>query len=476
MLNAYNVIFAAFLIVCGRLADLIGRRRTFVTGIVIFALSSAICGAAGSVNVLIVGRVIQTFGAALLVPASLALVVNAFPIERRAHAIGMWGSAAAIAARLGPPLGGALVELGGWRLGVWVNLPIGLGAAVVARACLVESRAQGRRRFRCAVPPARRRSRAAHPRHRSGTGLGLDDRRRHWDAGRFGGRLSAVRGRSARHPSPLLDPVLLRTRAFAVTNLASLTAGIRVLVLLTNILWLQYVWGYSVLAAGGALVPGAVVAAVTAAVVGPLAERHGHRYIVVPGAIVWALAYVWYFERVGPHPDFLGVWLPGQALSGIGAGAVLPILASAALGVVPGGRFATASAVVTSSRQLGGVVGVALLVVIIGVPTPGGIADAVRERWILSIACFGATALVSMTMGRVVSTDERPGRRGRGWPRRPCADPRQPTGAISRTRAGGRSADQAPAESARGAAQQGASNARRSRYPAGRAGRHLVDH
>ena len=195
---------------------------------------------------------------------------------------------------------------------------------------------------------------------------------------------------SARHPSPLLDPVLLRTRAFAVTNLASLTAGIGFFAyLLTNILWLQYVWGYSVLAAGGALVPGAVVAAVTAAVVGPLAERHGHRYIVVPGAIVWALAYVWYFERVGPHPDFLGVWLPGQALSGIGAGAVLPILASAALGVVPGGRFATASAVVTSSRQLGGVVGVALLVVIIGVPTPGGIADAVRDGWILSIAVFG---------------------------------------------------------------------------------------
>ena len=112
VLNAYNIVFAAFLIVCGRLTDLLGRRRAFVAGVVVFTVASALCAAAPSVELLVAARVVQALGAALLVPASLALVVEAFPEERRAHAIGLWGAAAAVAAGLGPPLGGLLVELG----------------------------------------------------------------------------------------------------------------------------------------------------------------------------------------------------------------------------------------------------------------------------------------------------------------------------------------------------------------------------
>ena len=145
VLNAYNIVFAAFLIVCGRLTDLLGRRRAFVGGIGLFTVASALCAAAPSLELLVAARIVQALGAALLVPASLALVVEAFPGQRRSHAIGLWGATAAVAAGLGPPIGGALVELGGWRWAFLVNIPFGVVAIVVARRQLVESRAPGRR-------------------------------------------------------------------------------------------------------------------------------------------------------------------------------------------------------------------------------------------------------------------------------------------------------------------------------------------
>jgi MFS family permease len=145
VLNAYNIVFAAFLIVCGRLTDLLGRRRAFVSGVAIFTVASLLCGAAPSVGLLVAFRAVQAFGAALLVPASLALVIDAFPGERRSHAIGLWGASAAVAAGLGPPIGGAVVALGGWRWAFFINLPFGLVALWAARKQLVESRAPGRR-------------------------------------------------------------------------------------------------------------------------------------------------------------------------------------------------------------------------------------------------------------------------------------------------------------------------------------------
>ncbi|WP_159709185.1 MFS transporter, partial [Arthrobacter sp. 18067] len=111
----------------------------------VFTLASALCGVAPSVDLLVAARVLQALGAALLVPASLALVVEAFPEDRRSHAIGLWGATAAVAAGLGPPAGGALVELGGWRWAFLINIPFGVFALWVARHQLVESRAPGRR-------------------------------------------------------------------------------------------------------------------------------------------------------------------------------------------------------------------------------------------------------------------------------------------------------------------------------------------
>ena len=410
VLNAYNIVFAAFLVVFGRLADLLGRRRTFVSGVAVFTVASVACGLATSVEVLVAARVLQALGAALLVPASLALVVQAFEPERRGHAIGLWGATAAVAAGLGPPAGGALVELGGWRWAFLINLPLGVAAVIAARRTLVESRAPGRRR----LPDLRGAALLAAA--VGGVNLAIvkgDD----WGwtsvetAATAAVSLLLLGGfvlSSRHHRSPLLDPELLRIRSFSVANVATLLAGLGFFAyLLTNVLWLQYVWGYSVLRAGLALMPGALVAAVVASLVAPVAERRGARAVVVPGALVWAGAYVWYAQRSGLEPAFLAEWLPGQVLSGIGAGAVLPVLGSAAMAAVPGGRFATASAVVSSARQLGGVIGIAVLVVIVGVPTPQTVVGSLQDGWLLSIVAF------------VAGGGARPPARTGRWRRRP---------------------------------------------------------
>ncbi len=147
VLNAYNIVFAAFLVAAGRIADLLGRRRIFVFGLELFTAASVLCAVAPSAGALVAFRIVQALGAAFLVPASLALVLNAFPPERRAHGVALLSAVAAAAAGLGPSLGGILVSVANWRLVFLVNLPIGVVAVVLARRQLIESRAPGRRRM-----------------------------------------------------------------------------------------------------------------------------------------------------------------------------------------------------------------------------------------------------------------------------------------------------------------------------------------
>ncbi len=402
VLNAYNIVFAAFLVAAGRIADLLGRRRMFVLGVAIFTLASAGCAGAGSVDGLIVFRVVQAFGAAVLVPASLAIVVEAFPPERRAHAIGLWGAAAALAAGLGPPIGGALVQAQSWRLAFLINVPLGVVAILVSRRNVVESRAPGVR----TVPDLRGAGLLALALAALTLGVvkGQD-----WGWTSVSTSVAFVVAAAAalgvglssrRHPSPILDPTLLRVRPFAVATLVTIVASMGFYAyLLTHILWLHYVWGYSLLRAGLAVAPGAIVAAVAAAVLGRRADEQGYRRIAVAGALVWAAGFAWYIWLVDTTPHFLTEWLPGQLISGLGVGATLPILASAALAAVPGGRYAGASAVVSSARQIGAVLGIAILVVIIGVPTATSAAVVFRHGWIFCAFCFLAAAIGATFLG-----------------------------------------------------------------------------
>ena len=204
------------------------------------------------------------------------------------------------------------------------------------------------------------------------------------------------------HPSPILDPYLLRQRRFSVANVLLLVAGAGFYAYtLNHILWLHYVWHYSLFEAGLAVSPGAIVAAVVSRPFGGLAHRRGYRPVIVAGAVVWAISLSFFYaHRVGLSPDFLGVWLPAQIVSGIGVGAVLPLLTSAAVSGVPGGRFATASSAASASRQLGAVVGITILVVIFGSHQGAALVRALRHGWEFSAICFVVVAVGALLLGR----------------------------------------------------------------------------
>ena len=403
VLNAYNIVFAAFLVAAGRLADVLGRKRTFIFGLVIFTIASVLCAVAGTFEQLVAFRVLQGIGSAVLVPASLALVVERFDASRRAHAVGLWGAAAAIAAALGPPVGGILVQASSWRSVFLVNIPLGIVAVIAARRLLIESRASGRRR----LPDLRGAMLLTASLGLLTLGLvkGAD-----WgwsSVGTIGALVASAAAlvgfvlSSRSHAAPLIDPAFLRIRSFVMGNLLTFAAATGFYCyILTHVLYLKNVWGYSLLKAGLAIAPSPLVAAVVAAVLGRVADRHGHRIIVAVGALVWAGSLVWYLQRVGPEPNFLGAWLPGQLIQGIGVGATLPVLGSAALaGLAKGGSYATGSAVVSTTRQFGAVIGVGVLVLLIGKPEHGVAGEALRRGWTLAAVCFIAVSIAALFLG-----------------------------------------------------------------------------
>jgi EmrB/QacA subfamily drug resistance transporter len=369
VLDGYFVVIAALLVPAGGLADRFGHKRIFLAGVTGFTAASLLCAAAPSLGLLIAFRVVQGVGAAMIAPSSLALVLDSFPLERRAAGVGLWGAAAAAAAAVGPTLGGALVDLADWRLVFLVNLP--LGAAVVLA---------GRRRL-AKRPTADSRLPDLPGALMLALSLALvtlaiiEGNDWGWTAAATLGCFAAaavllggVIARSTRHPRPIVDPELFAHSSFRIGNLGTLLfAAAFFSLILGNVLFLTGVWGYSVFHAGLATLPGPVLSTVFAGPAGRLADRFGHRAVIVPGTLFFA-AGVMVLRSAGAEPDWLGLWLPGACLTGIGIGLAFPTLGSAAVRDVPTDSFATASAVNAAFRQVGAVLGTAILVAIVGEP------------------------------------------------------------------------------------------------------------
>ncbi len=404
VLNAYNIVFAAFLIPAGRIADLLGRKKLFWIGMFVFTFASALCAAAPSVGTLVAARVIQALGSAIVVPTSLALVLDAFRAEERSRAVTIWAANAVLAAGIGPTLGGVLVELGGWRLAFLINLPIGIGGLYLTSRVLVESRAPGRRQLPDlggAVLLALGVSSLVFGIVKGGEWGWADTRVvAAFAAAAALGALFVLQSR--RHRSPLLDPALLRTRSVAVANAFMMIAASGFFAyILANVLFLTGVWGYSVLQAGLAGTPGPLVGAVVARPADALAERLGHRLVIVLGTLIWACGLIFLIQAVGVEPNFLGEWLPAVVILGIGGGIAFPVVSSIAVAHAPGGRFATASGLNSISRQIGAALGVAILVAVVGTPTPAEALDAFHSGWTFSVICMLAAAVAALLIGRV---------------------------------------------------------------------------
>jgi len=405
ILNGYNVVFAAFLLPFGRIADVIGRKRVFLGGLAVFALGSLLCAISWSVDVLVAFRVIQALGAAAMVPAGLALVLHGFEVEQRSHAVALISAIGALAAGLGPAVGGLLIALADWRLVFLINVPLGAAAYLLASRQLVESREAGRKRlpdlpgaaifaFAVAILVVA---------IVNGGDWGWRSAGVIACVGASALGLVVFVARSRRHRAPVVDTRLFANRTFSVANTISVigAAGFFGYTLL-NVLFLTGVWDYTVLQAGLAITPGPFVAAAIAGPFSRLALRIGYRPVIAIGGVIWAAGVIWLVTRVGPEPAYLADWLPGVILLGLGAGITFPNVSSAAVASAPGESFATATGVSSVVRQVGAAVGVAVVVAILGTPDSVEAAlAAFDDAWLFAAGCLIAAGIGGLAMGGV---------------------------------------------------------------------------
>jgi EmrB/QacA subfamily drug resistance transporter len=397
VLNGYTVVFAAFLAVAGRLADRFGHKRVFLAGLAVFTVASAACAAAPSVGLLVTARAVQALGAAMVTPTSLSLLLAAYPAERRAHAVGIWASIGAVAAALGPPLGGLLVELS-WHWVFLVNLPVALAALVAGRRVLVETAL----------------ARTEVPDIVGAVGLVVGVGALAWalvrapDTGWLAPQVTlalatALAGlafvvvRARRHPEPALDLAVLGHRpvAIAATAMLVFTAGFAAM-LVVNVLLLTGSWQYSPQLAGLALVPGPLVVVGVARFSGRLQGRFGIGPVAAVGGLAFAAGTGWWALRAGQDPDYLGVLLPGQLGTGLAVGLILPALSSAVGTYLTPAQWGSGSSLINTARQIGSVLGIAAVVTIVGTASTGTAEDLplLRHGWtFLAATGLAVTAL-----------------------------------------------------------------------------------
>ena len=402
VLNGYAIVFAALLVPAGRIADRIGRKRVFVGGLLLFVTASALCAVSPSIPFLVGARVLQAVGGAMMIPTTLGLILPAFPPEQRALAIGIWSAVGGVAAALGPPLGGILVQLS-WHWIFLVNVPTGLIAAVIGWRVLEEVRApeDGRPDLLGAAMLA--------------LGIGVLTlgivKGPDWgwggarDVAAFVAAALLVAGflyRSARHHAPVIELPLLRVRSFALANSATLVffAGFGAM-LLAGVLLLTELWGYSALRAGFALSPGPLMAAAFAVPAGRLGGRIGPRPVAAVGGLLFAASFAWILATVDTSPNYAASFLPGFMIGGAGVGLTLGTLPAAATAALPPSRFATGTAVFSMARQLGSAIGVAILVALLSDSTGGDLLAGLRRGWWFCLGAGLTASLLALAIGPV---------------------------------------------------------------------------
>jgi EmrB/QacA subfamily drug resistance transporter len=401
VLNGYTIVFAAVMVPAGRWADLIGRRRMFSMGLAAFTLGSALCAVAPSVGLLVAARVIQAVGAGMMVPTSLSLLLAIVPLAGRAKAIGTWAAVSAMAAAMGPVIGGLLVQAS-WRWVFWVNVPVGIVALLAVRRVLPESsdpRAEHRPDVIGAALVA------------AGVGaiaLGLvEGPDWGWASGRvlglYAAAVVAVVGvvmRSSRHASPVVEMSMLRVRSFSGAFAASVLyyAGFSAW-LLNLVEFLTGPWHYSAIRAGLAIAPGPLFVLPFARIVAPrLAPRIGGagRVAALGAAINLGSQLLWLTTLTG-NPSYAARLLPVQVLGGMGVGLTIPSLLGAGTMSLDASRFGAGSGVLNMARQLGAVIGVAGLVAILASTTADPL-DGFRHGAALALGFFALASGVALVV------------------------------------------------------------------------------
>src|SRR6266566_3758258 len=382
VLNAYAIVYAALLVVFGRLADRFPREYGFLLGVGVFTVASALCAAANDTLGLVVFRVIQAAGAALMTPTSLSMVLATSSGEERDKNVRAWTAIGGLMAALGPVAGGLLVAISWMRLphvrGERIPYPDALGAALVTAGVALLT-------------------------------LGLvkgDD----WGWGStqtigvLAGSVAVIGSfvlHCLHHRNPLVDPDLFRRRSFTgasvVATLFQVAFGG---FLLSLVLWDQSVWHWSALHTGLTIAPSPFLVLPTALLLAErLIKRFGSGVVIAIGASFFATGMLWFALFAGLKPDYLVDFFPGLVLIGVGVGLALPTMMASATSELPPENFATGSAVVNMLRQVGLAIGVAVLVAVLGTPSGApAVLDAFDRAWLVIGAFAAAGALASLAI------------------------------------------------------------------------------
>jgi EmrB/QacA subfamily drug resistance transporter len=371
VLNAYNIMFAVLLVSMGRLADQFGRKRFFIAGMSIFTVGSFLCAISWSVGALITFRIVQAVGAGILAPLALATTAMVFPPQQRGFGLAMMAVVANVAAAIGPPIGGVLVELAGWPWSVgwhWIfliNIPIGVLGIVLALRVMPETRDPhagtevdwwGMATIGGAVFCL--------------TFALVEANKRGWGSalivllfvasaliiGAFA--LTQRYGRS-----PMLTRALAGNRQFMGASISLLLFGIGMMgTLFMTVLAFVNLWEYSELKAALAVTPVPLMAMIVSPVVGRLSSRVPPRVFGVPALVVMSLG-LWAMSGIPAEPS-LGRAVWPLALVGAGVGATFPAVSIGSMGAVRGQELGLASGIVNMARQVGFAIGIALLVAV----------------------------------------------------------------------------------------------------------------
>ncbi len=397
VLTAFSITVTTMLIPAGWAADRYGRKRTFLVGFGLFTFGSGVVAIAPVLPVLIGGRVLQAAGLALESSASLAILLDAFPLNRRASAIGGIGLAGGAAATLGPVVGGAGIDLIGWRATIGLNVPLGI--LIVWRV----SRRLPTDPPRTASAPPDMVALATLAVGIAALALAIVQIKT-WslfDARTLGSvalgvvALADVVRRSAHHPEPVLRLSLYRDRDFRLGSLLNLLiAGSFGGAYFSFVRLLTEGWGLSVFRAGLALAVITVFGSPLTFLAGWLADRHGHRVVIVPGAIVMVLACLLLAGRITEERNVLGVWVPAAAVFGTGVGFAHAACHASAMRTVVRAELGVAGAMSRICMEIGSVISVAVAVALV---TAAGDAVAGTKRVVLLVAIVSAIGAVIAT-------------------------------------------------------------------------------
>jgi EmrB/QacA subfamily drug resistance transporter len=407
--NAYTLSYAVFLLTGAALGDRLGRRSMFVAGLGIFTAASAAAALSPSTEALIAARALQGLGAAIVTPLSLTLLSEAFSAERRGVALGIWSGVAGLGVALGPVVGGAVVEGFSWQWIFWLNVPVGIALAPTALTMLRESHGPNKA---LDVP-----------------GVALAS------TGLFGVVLGIVRAQSLgwtstmvltsigaglvllaafvawelRSPAPMLPMRFFQNRAFAATNAVSLAMFFGTfgsIFLLAQ--FFQAAQGYSPLEAGLRTLPWTAMPIFISPVAGILSDRIGARPLMVAGLALQSAGLAW-LAIVSEATVAYGTLVPAFVMAGTGMALVFAPAANAVLGAVRQEEAGQASGATNTIREIGGVLGVAVLATVFtdagGFGSPVAFVDGlVPAVWVGALVLFAGALIALLIPGRAVQS------------------------------------------------------------------------